>query len=564
MITKQEFIAKVKTKYPEYKDIDDKVLYQKIIAKYPEYKDQIIEKHPEYEKQISGTDPRWEKAMDIPAKMLAYNPMFAPLIKALTGDFAIKKPQDFLAKPEQAKQILRGAAKGSSLGYLDIPGKKNILAELAGGFAPYVAVAPLGTAVKGAKILQAVPRLARIAGAAAPMAAVGALRPGSLQERAKQAGIGALLGGGLQAVGEAGKLAATGIKKVAPGILEQTAGVPREAIRKAMTSPKKYLKRPLSSKEELKVITRVKDKAVKNMDDLFNFRVETLENSVAKQTDNLLRLGGRQNAISASTVKREISKYVNEMMDAGVIDRPPPALNKLYATIDRYAYKGASDVTGKLGKVLSFGRAHKLKQTLYKIIGKAYGKGNFDDVVAGAYKRAAKNLNVNLRKLSPDYAKANDQLSGVYKLYDEIGTKGTETFIGKGATKRFRSMLNDPEGRLILKKLEAALPQKKRGFMNAIDQMESSQAIKRSFQEPRTGFQNLPFLSGGGVGGMTYLTTRNLPLAALAGGTTAAVSSPRMLRSAILGTTGLGQALAKIPQTPRATPLVLQQMLQGR
>lgn len=36
-----DFAAKIKAKYPEYKDVDDKILTDKIIAKYPEYKEQV-------------------------------------------------------------------------------------------------------------------------------------------------------------------------------------------------------------------------------------------------------------------------------------------------------------------------------------------------------------------------------------------------------------------------------------------------------------------------------------------------------------------------------------------
>ena len=37
----KEFAAKIKAKYPDYKDVDDLELTNKIIAKYPEYKDQV-------------------------------------------------------------------------------------------------------------------------------------------------------------------------------------------------------------------------------------------------------------------------------------------------------------------------------------------------------------------------------------------------------------------------------------------------------------------------------------------------------------------------------------------
>lgn len=36
-----EFATKLKTKYPEYKDIDDRELSMKMVEKYPEYKDVV-------------------------------------------------------------------------------------------------------------------------------------------------------------------------------------------------------------------------------------------------------------------------------------------------------------------------------------------------------------------------------------------------------------------------------------------------------------------------------------------------------------------------------------------
>lgn len=41
MLSVQEFSAKVKSKYPEYKDVDDATLAQKIVNKYPEYKGKV-------------------------------------------------------------------------------------------------------------------------------------------------------------------------------------------------------------------------------------------------------------------------------------------------------------------------------------------------------------------------------------------------------------------------------------------------------------------------------------------------------------------------------------------
>jgi len=42
-LTRKEFAQKIKTKYPDYKDIDDNELTDKMLAKYPEYKTSIVE-----------------------------------------------------------------------------------------------------------------------------------------------------------------------------------------------------------------------------------------------------------------------------------------------------------------------------------------------------------------------------------------------------------------------------------------------------------------------------------------------------------------------------------------
>ena len=41
MLTRQEFITKIRTKYPTYSNIDDNTLYDSVLKKYPEYELQI-------------------------------------------------------------------------------------------------------------------------------------------------------------------------------------------------------------------------------------------------------------------------------------------------------------------------------------------------------------------------------------------------------------------------------------------------------------------------------------------------------------------------------------------
>ena len=49
--TKSEFINSIRSKYPQYDNVEDDVLYDKILQKYPVYKDMISEQPEELKKK---------------------------------------------------------------------------------------------------------------------------------------------------------------------------------------------------------------------------------------------------------------------------------------------------------------------------------------------------------------------------------------------------------------------------------------------------------------------------------------------------------------------------------
>lgn len=59
-ITKQDFLQKIRTKYPAYDSVEDDVLYDKMLTKYPSYKDQIQEVETPQVDKWSGL---WEAAL---------------------------------------------------------------------------------------------------------------------------------------------------------------------------------------------------------------------------------------------------------------------------------------------------------------------------------------------------------------------------------------------------------------------------------------------------------------------------------------------------------------------
>jgi len=58
LLTPQEFAAQVKAKYPQYKDVEDSVLVDKMITKYPQYKDKINFESVEVPEVSKGVNPK--------------------------------------------------------------------------------------------------------------------------------------------------------------------------------------------------------------------------------------------------------------------------------------------------------------------------------------------------------------------------------------------------------------------------------------------------------------------------------------------------------------------------
>ena len=58
-LTPAEFAAKVKEKYPQYKDVEDSILVEKMVEKYPQYKDKI--NYGEVSADTEVVEPKKEK-----------------------------------------------------------------------------------------------------------------------------------------------------------------------------------------------------------------------------------------------------------------------------------------------------------------------------------------------------------------------------------------------------------------------------------------------------------------------------------------------------------------------
>lgn len=126
--------------------------------------------------------------------------IFAKLSSKIAGSPIVKTGQRI---DEELSKRGQGLARGASLGYLKTD-KTTPGSEFIGGLIPYTVASPIGAPLRAIKGASALASGARIAGAAVPMATVGALRPAKdLKERLKNAAVEGAIGATFQGLGEA-------------------------------------------------------------------------------------------------------------------------------------------------------------------------------------------------------------------------------------------------------------------------------------------------------------------------------------------------------------------------
>lgn len=300
------------------------------------------------------------------------------------------------------------------------------------------------------------------------------------------------------------KVVSSAAKEIGPSatakFLSNTLGMPEDDLIKVTTNPKKYVKAPLSKFDELKEVDSITSNVVKNIDELTDFKMRTVEDTVAK---NMSTIGKR--FINSSDIKSAITKEIMTMMDEGVIDKPrgkfmlpkKGPIPRLIQLIDERVEKRYDGLTGRYGNTITFEEAHKLKQDIYRLNKKNYGVGNFTDVDSRIYKVAAKAINDKLRALSNLYADANDAVKSVYDLSEQLGSRGFEYLEGIGAEKRIRAMFTSPSGRRFLGELEQILPEEGR-FLDRLTDLEETQRIRKQMRSVTTNNPLAPTAIGAG------------------------------------------------------------------
>jgi len=254
--------------------------------------------------------------------------------------------------------------------------------------------------------------------------------------------------------------------KAVPKLANMLAGVPEEVVEWAMKHPEDITS---GAVKEVKLpsgrIYKMSKGILIKLQKAVGAAGSEIEKEVAKQAG---KAGGQP--INASLVKAQVTRYVNELIDDGLIKIPktakgaqfdeaairrlehiPEPLKMLYDKIDDMAVKRYSATTQKYVPSLTFEEAHNLKQTLYGLNKKYYGKAaDWTDVIHKGYAIAADTINQQLRDISPDYMKYNLRYGELVDTISDAGLdlaeKGpTVKKINAWLTKVAKGTISEPE-----------------------------------------------------------------------------------------------------------------------
>lgn len=234
-MTPQDFSAKIKQKYPEYKDVDDLELAQKIVAKYPQYQSQVTFQPTPVPEQKGFLEKTGEIADTLFGGGTIGSAIGTQIAKGNLGQTVQKAVIGRDLSPEEEALVENG------------PTGKQIVGDVLRVGANFIPVGKLATgATAGLSALGVGAKVAPVVGASLAGATTGAVADvGASMARGEDAqlGAGTVIGGSIPLVGSAmrglGKLASKVTGKVGGEALGMTTGTSAETLEQAFMAGKK-------------------------------------------------------------------------------------------------------------------------------------------------------------------------------------------------------------------------------------------------------------------------------------------------------------------------------------
>lgn len=454
-----EFAERIKSKYPEYKDMDNKELSKRIITKYPEYKEQVTFTETQSQEQKKGID-------------LTPGGLVKQVQRALATPFVAANTGKTLGEAWEATgRALQQAEKEHPIAFNSVPFATDM----------YVySQLPMLRAAKGANMAA---KVGTFAGNAAIQGGIPGVLEGLKEGNTLGgAGIGTGIAAGLQSIPIAGRAIQRGIEnptfqKGVSKTLEAFTSVPSDytelalkneltgnsifkgkfdadiayrPIERQLRDAKGMLPTSQSFAEEYNTLGK---KALEGM----NAIKENAANKIADVLDNL-----NNKEVTSKGVQNAVNSVINKFGKGGVYNS---------------ARRNAPRVINLLDEVLpqeglTLRDLHRLKNDLYDIGYQAAGakEGTQAEVARGT----AEQINNYLRGAVPGYAAPNDRYSLIMDVERGLDSENT-------IAKKIKNI--GSEGNILsgldqrLKDVDTLLPNENKFYKQAKEIIQSEKEI---------------------------------------------------------------------------------------
>lgn len=457
MVDYIEFSAKIKEKYPEYKDVDDLTLAQKIVEKYPEYKEKVT-----FEGVKDGVEqPKAEK------KGIDLTP--SGLVKKIgnTSAAAILTPLEMIKDKQGAKEaysdVLNRIETTNAMLEKEHPiqtGIRDFTTDMVGySVLPFLRGNGLGTFIGNAAIQGGVP------------GALESLKRGGNAVTGAEAGTG--IAAALQGIPKVGNLLAKGGQK-ALELSGRIGQIKPETLKQVIKPESQALE--MTSDDATNELLNITKQIRENFNKLKTSRGEAVDDAIRNLPED--------------TPKFDINNLLDDIkgtFDNYQLDRANPARSLAGGLEDDLSLliKPLADDAG-LVSPLSLQGAKKTIGQLGKW-GEETARGYAEPITEQVYGKFANRLN----ELSPEVKAANKAFSDLmaFKKNDTVSQilKGDLLSEGKlggapGALKAYKSTINKGSGQENLKNLENLLVKEKLQdpFLNKIDDINAAMDLLKT------------------------------------------------------------------------------------
>lgn len=482
-----EFSQRIKTKYPEYQNMDNKELAQKIIAKYPEYESQVTFDIEQPQKQQT-------KGVDLTPSGL-FKGSQDVIASAITAPITANKKGVSLGEAyKQNKEILKQHRQNNPT-----PGQ-DLIVDLAG----YSLIPAPNAKVAGvAKLGQFATRAALQGGL--PMAAESLKRGGNAL--GGLAG-GSLIGAGIQALPYVGK----GISKFVnnPNTQKNIA----KTLEFLTSAPEEYSQRAIQKELAGKSILKGK----------FNKR-DLNEN---------YREAGKKAIEGYQKAKLKTNQELNDatlnLNNLEEINRNQLA-NNIIDELDKYAYGGeanaaleqkGNDIYNYLDEITnrkSNSGLHVTKRNIQNMIRNKYGQETGEGI--NALKDIARNINDKLYQISPEYEAANVAEQQLHNINDLLGGMNKKTIGSKLRNAETDATIRSGYNQALEELNNLVEPQYK--FLDEVNDLRARESLENIFPGQGGGYGSAQGVGNKVRGGLTTLLAG---LGGAGGGIPGAVVTP--------------------------------------